>query len=278
MRTRRPHLTRTTLCLVACCVVLPASAHADPPACGPDASRGAVLRDDIPSTVVFGRSVTVTAAVGLGIRDARLELLTASGTLLTVRTTVSQDPDGPVIRIFDFPAPRGGTSSLTARLSFVGGRDGAACRAVATRTIRLVPGRLGRVRVDHRPGAAAITIRTAAGEGCQDYLRTATVRVRLTDVTGTTRGTEILENTHPCDGWATRSGTRSPHIRIDQTDSNLILRSTTRPNTGTFRLIVTRSGRLITSGTLHVETRTTRFRNDEGATTATYTPDTKPRR
>ena len=47
MRTRRPHLTRTTLCLVACCVVLPASAHADPPACGPDASRGAMLRDDI---------------------------------------------------------------------------------------------------------------------------------------------------------------------------------------------------------------------------------------
>lgn len=273
MRTPRPKPKHLVVALAACFALPPASAAGLPPACPPDGSYGAALRSDIPAAVVFGRSVTVTASVGAGVNDPRLELLTASGTLLTVRTTVSQDPAGPVIRIFDFPAPRGGTPSLTARLSFGAERDGVACRAVVARTIRLVPGRLGRVRIDHRPGAAAITIRTAAGEGCQDYLRAATVRVRLTDVTGPTRGTEVLENTHPCDGWAVRSGTRSPHIRIDETDSNLVLRSTSRPNTGTFRLSITRSGRRITSGTLHVETRTTRFSREAGATTATYTPD-----
>ncbi len=235
--------------VTAAALALPASsAAADLPACPAGGAHGAWLASDLPAQVVFGRSVTVTAGVQPGVTDARLELRTAAGTLLAVSTAVAPGPQAGVMRILDLPAPRGGTRSLTAHLSFTAQQGSAACRAGDSRTIRLVPGRLGRLRIDHRPGGRSITIRTAAGEGCQDYLRASKVRVSLTDVTTSTHTTQVLESVHPCDGWRVIRRARTPAIGVLQADANLVLRPQVAD--GRLRLTIIRSGRVQERGTV----------------------------
>lgn len=252
----------------------PAFASTPAPPCSPSTAPAAALRDDVPAQVVFGRSVTVTADVGPAAAAPRLELVTAAGRLLTVSTRVAADARGRLVRIFDFPAPRGGTASLSARLSVDVGTGDTACRQVTSATIRLVPGRLGRLRIDPAPDGASVTVRTAAGEGCQDYLRASRIRVTLIDLSGPPHTTEVLESRHPCDGWTMSGGARSPRIRIEATDSTLELCPPRRPGRGSFRLLVTRSGRTVASGRLDVSTTAGAARPAAGAGAhATYTPD-----
>ena len=247
-------------------LVLPAAAGAaDLPACPPAPPTIAWLASDVPAQVVFGRSVSVSASVRPGVTDARLELRTAAGTLLAVSTAVAPGPQTGVIRIPALPTPVGGTRSLTARLSFTAQQGSAACRAGDSRTIRLVPGRLGRLRIDHRPGGAAVTIRTAAGEGCQDYLRASRVQVRLTDLTAPSKPTQILESVHPCDGWRVVRRARSPRVAVVQADANLVLRP--RAGAGRVRLTIVRSGAVVARGIVVVS-----------AAGADFVPDDAPLR
>ncbi len=218
----------------------------DLPACTAGAAHEARLAAGVPAQVVFGRSVTVSANVRPGVTDARLELRTAAGTLLAVSTAVAPGPHAGVIRIPALPTPVGGTRSLTARLSFTAQQGSAACRAGDSRTIRLVPGRLGRLRIDHRPGGAAVTIRTAAGEGCQDYLRASRVQVRITDLTANPHVTQVLESVHPCDGWRVVRAARSPRVAVVPADANLVLRP--RAGAGRLRLTIVRSGAVAARG------------------------------
>jgi hypothetical protein len=113
-----------------------------------------------------------------------------------------------------------------------------------------VPGRLGRLRIDHRRGGTSVTIRTAAGEGCQDYLRASKVRVELTDLTLGSHPTQILESVHPCDGWRVVRRARTPVIAVSQADANLVLRPGAAD--GRLRLAIVRSGRVVARGTVVV--------------------------
>ncbi len=261
-RGRHPASSAGIAAAAAAVLALPAVAGAaDLPACTPGTSHDAWLTSDVPAQVVFGRSVSVSANVGPGASDARLELRTAAGTLLAVSTSVAPGPQAGVMRIPALPTPVGGTRSLTARLSFTAQQGSAACRAGDSRTIRLVPGRLGRLRIDHRPGGAAITIRTAAGEGCQDYLRASRVQVRLTDLTVTPRVTQILESVHPCDGWRVMRRGRSPRVAVVAADANLLLRP--RGGDGRLRLTIIRSGAVAARGIVVVSAEGADFVPDE---------------
>lgn len=272
MRARgwRPPWTALTVALAAVLAAVPAQVHAAPlPACPASATPGAWLAEDLPATVVFGRSVTVTAGVRPDATDARLELRSAGGALLAASTVVTPGPRTGAMRIFELPTPRGGTPAMTAIVSATEQRAGVACRTTETRTIRLVPGRLGRLRIDARPGGSEITIRTAAGEGCQDYLRASTVRVRLTDLTAGRHITEVFESVHPCDGWSVRPGPRSRRIALEQEDSNLVLCPAARPVAGMFRLTVTRAGRVVARGRVRITAP------PAGAAVAVWVPDAR---
>lgn len=237
------------LTVLAAASALPgaATAAAEPPVCPPRSADAAWLTADLPPEVVFGRALTVTAGVRAGVTDARLELRTAAGTLLAESTAVTAG----AMRIADLPTPRGGTTALTARVTALVPDGAGGCRVTVARSIRLVPGRLGRLRVDDR-GGVELTIRTAAGEGCQDYLRASTVLVSLTDVTDGRGATEVLESVHPCDGWTVRRGSRSRRIDIEPRDANLVLCAPHRPASGRFRLTITRSGAVVARGTVVV--------------------------
>lgn len=251
--------------MVTAAAGVPAAAVGDaaPAACPPGAGSGGWLTRDVPAEVVFGRSLTVTAGVRPEVTDARLELRTQGGTLLAVSTAVAPGAGAGVMRIAGLPAPVGGTRSLTARLSFTAQQGGTACSADDVRTIRLVPGRLGRLRIDSGPGRGALTIRTAAGEGCQDYLRASRVQVRITDPTRPAGGVAVYESTHPCDGWSTLRRARSASALVTPGGANLVLRSGTEDG----RLLVTvlRSGRRVAGGTMVVRGGRATFTPGRGA-------------